>query len=274
MKHVAILCLVTTFASTGVASAAKADINPLGAVYELLDGLKAKILQEADVEAKAYREYYQWCDKTSQEIGFSIKTATAKKTALEAKIGELKSDIEVGTSKIEDLAAAVSSAQDELKEATAVRKEEAFDFAASEKELTSTIDTLDRAIAILEKEMAASPAAFAQINTKSLTSVVQTLGSIVEAAGFSSADSQKLTALVQNQQDQAESEDEDAPGAPAASVYENNSGSIVDVLESLKEKSESSLAAARKAEAESKQLRDVKRILERQGQSRHGCVGR
>merc|ERR1719230_991256 len=81
--------------------------------------------------------------------------------------------------------------------------------------------------------------------------VMQSLGAVVNAAGFSSSDRKHLLALVQSQQQQ-ESDDEDLElNAPAAAVYESHSGSIVDVLEDMKEKAEEELSELRKEEASS-----------------------
>jgi len=61
---------------------------------------------------------------------------------------------------------------------------------------------------------------------------------------LSSADSDRLTALVQSSQET----DEDEAGAPAAAVYEGHSGGILDVLGGLLEKAQTRLDDARKAE--------------------------
>merc|ERR1719262_175987 len=78
---------------------------------------------------------------------------------------------------------------------------------------------------------------------------------MVEASSISSADASKLTALIQsssNDQDSEES-DEDALGAPAAAVTENQSGGILDTLQGLLEKSESQLGKARNEETSAAQ---------------------
>merc|ERR1719242_150422 len=96
--------LVAAFAASLVAaSAEKAQENPLGEVIVLLDSLAAKIVKEGEAEAKAYKEYFDWCDDMSKSKGFEIKTADAKKEKLEAQIGNLASSITVSVSKIEDL---------------------------------------------------------------------------------------------------------------------------------------------------------------------------
>merc|ERR1719389_1513301 len=81
-----------------------------------------------------------------------------------------------------------------------------------------------------------------------MSELVQSLGAVVDAAGFSTADREKLVALVQGKQ----GDEEELAGAPAAATYKSHSGGIVDVLEDLKEKAEAELAEARKAESTTK----------------------
>merc|ERR1719405_429294 len=224
------------------------ESNPLGKVFELMSALETKIKAEGEAEAKAFKEFFAWCDEASQNINFEIQTSTKQKEKLEAKIGELTSAIDVSESKIEELAAAVSQAEGELSDATGIREKEAADFAASEKELVETVDTLDRAISIISTEMSKNPAALAQIDTSSMAGLVQSLSAVVDAAGFSTTDRQKLVALVQAKQGDEDSEF----GAPAASSYKSHSSGIIDVLEDLKEKAEGELSEARKAESNAK----------------------
>jgi len=230
------------------ASAATVESNPLGKVFELMSALEAKIVKEGEAEAKAFKEFFEWCDSASQNLNNEIKTGTTQKGKLEAKIGELTSDIDVAESQIEELSAAIAANEADLKDATGVRNKEAADFAASEKELVETVDTLDRAISIISTEMAKNPAALAQIDRSSMSSLIQSLGAVVDAAGFSTSDHQKLVALVQGK----EADEDTVLGAPAAATYKSQSGGIVDVLEDLKEKAEGELSDARKAESSAK----------------------
>merc|ERR1719456_1595087 len=89
-----------------------------------MSALEAKIVKEGEAEAKAFKEFFEWCDQASQNLNNEIKTAKKSQEKLTAKIGELTSDIDVATSKIEDLAAAVSTNDADLKDATAVRDKE------------------------------------------------------------------------------------------------------------------------------------------------------
>jgi chromosome segregation ATPase len=228
-------------------AAGASDSNPLGTVIALMDELTAKITADGEAEAKAFKEYFEWCDDVSKNTNFDITTAKTAIGKLEAHIADLSSNIDVSTSKIEGLASAVAENSGELKSATEIRNKEAADFAASEKELADSIDALDRAVNILNREMAKNPAALTQIDNTNMMSMLQSLSVVVDAAAFSNTDRAKLLALAQEHQET--NADEDDAGAPAAAVYKTHSTNIFDVLEDLKEKAEGELSALRKAES-------------------------
>merc|ERR1719230_1546611 len=77
---------------------------------------------------------------------------------------------------------------------------------------------------------------------KNANNIAQVLNTLVEGAAITSEDASKLTALVQSS-----SSDDDA-GAPAATVYQGQSGGIIQVLTDLLEKAQGQLADARNAE--------------------------
>jgi len=255
MKTAMLLLAFYAVSGTVTVSALQADANPLSKVYDLMDELVAKISSEGEAEAKAYKEYFAWCDDMAKNAGFEIKTAESKKEKLEAKIGELASSITVSVSKIEELVASIAADDAELKNATAIRKKENDEFTKNEAELMDCLDTLERAIGILSKEMEKNPAALAQIDTSSTERLVQTLGAVISAAGFAGADKSKLVALIQSQQ--GTGEDDQDTGAPAAAVYKSHSSGIIDVLEDMKEKAEAELSDLRKEETNSKHNYDM-----------------
>jgi len=227
------------------------ESNPLGKVLELMDGLTAKVTAEGEAEAKAFKEYFEWCDEVNTNTQFEIKAAKASKEKLEAKIAKLASDIEGAGTKIEELAKDISSATAELDEATAIRKKEHGEFVAAEKELVEGVDTLGRAIGILEKEMQKNPAMLAQVqSSEGFQGMLQSIQAVVDAASFSTRDRDHLLALVQSQHTAV---DEDLSlGAPAAANYKSQSGGIVEVLGDMKEKAEGELSELRKVETKSK----------------------
>ena len=73
-----------------------------------------------------------------------------------------------------------------------------------------------------------SPAAFAQVNTKSMANVIQALSAVLDAASFPSQDQTKLVALAQSQETDQSNDLELA--APAAATYTTHSGGIFDAL--------------------------------------------
>jgi len=235
--------------AASVSSALAVDSNPMSKVLELMDGLAAKINADGEKAAKTYKEYFEWCDDSAKNTQFAIKTATAEKEELEAKIAELAAKIETSTSKIEDLSGAIASDEKELKEATEIREKELAEFQKSEAELMDTVDTLGRAVGILEKELAKNAAAFAQVDTSNMKALAGALGAIVDGAAFAGVgvNKEKLMALVQQQQ--GDDDDDLDMGAPAAKVYESKGGSIVDVLADMKDKAEGELSDLRKAES-------------------------
>jgi len=243
MKSVCALALLAS-------SASAAKSNPLGEVISLMHDLSAKVTKDGEAEAKAYKEYFEWCDEVARNNNHETQTANTDKDQLEATIKELSAQIEANDSKIASLAADISTNSADLKAATEIREKEGTDFAASETELVSVIDTLGRAVTILERDMQKNPAALAQVANSGLDGVVQALSVLVDGAAFSVSDKQQLTALVQSQQN-ADADDGEL-GAPAAATYKTHSTGIFDVLEDLKEKAEAQLSELRKAEGAAK----------------------
>jgi len=113
------VCLLALLASAPLAAAS--DSNPLGKVIELMDSLTAKVTAEGEAEAKAFKEYFAWCDDAAANSHNEIKVGTNQKASLEATIGKASATIEACTSKIEDLSGSISADESELAEATAVR---------------------------------------------------------------------------------------------------------------------------------------------------------
>lgn len=232
-----------------IASAQAGETNPLAKVIELMDDCSAKAKADGEAEAKSFKEYFEWCDDTAKNSNFEIKTATASVEKLTSAIAKGASDIEVATSKIADLAASIAADEAELKGATEVRDKEAADFAKAEGELVDAVDTLTRAVGILEREMAKSASAFAQIDMSSMKKMLNGISTVIDAAAFSLRDRSKLLTLVQSSSEDDDSEE----GAPDAAAYENKSGGIVDILNDMKEKAEGELSELRKAEGNAKQ---------------------
>jgi len=250
---------LTIFGSCGAALAEQS--NPLGKVLELMNELSAKVVAEGEVEAEAFKEYFDWCDDTAKNGQFAIDDASKQKAKLEANIDKLSSEIQVAGVQIEELAGSIAQVESELKDATLIREKEHTDFMASESELVDAVDTLDRAVGILSKEAAKNPAALAQVDSSNMDGMLQAISTVLDAAAFNTRDQKKLAALVQSQS----ADDDSEVNAPAAATYKSHSGGIVEILEDMKEKAEGSLSDMRKSETTTKHNFDMlKQSLEDQ----------
>jgi len=220
-----------------VASANEA--SPIAKVIQMVSDLETKIIGEGEECQKTYEEFAEWCEETSKNVKFEIKTGKNEVASLKATIEKDTANIQTQESTIEDLAANIATDEADLKAATEIRDKENADFAAQEKDLVETIDIVERAIGIIEKEMNGGAA---MVQLKKATSVVDALKAMVDAQSLSAADSKRLTALVQS------SSDDDSEGAPDPAAYENQSGGVVGVLNDLLEKAQTELDQARAKE--------------------------
>jgi hypothetical protein len=236
---------ITLAAVVPAALADGTDTTPITKVLEMISGLQAKIVGEGTAAQKEYDEYAEWCEDRSKNVDYEIKTGKNNVEDLKAHIEEEKSTQAALNTKIEELAGGISTDDADLKAATGIRGKENSDFVAEEKELVDVVDTLNRAVRILSREMQKGGASMMQL--KSAKSIADALGVMVQASVFSSADASRLTALVQSSSES--DDDQEDTGAPAAAVYEGHSGGIVDILEGLLDKAETQLADARNAES-------------------------
>lgn len=223
---------------------AVAGAAPIDKVITMVGELEQKIIAEGEEAHQVYVEFSEWCEDTSKNVMYEIKTGKSDVESLKAEIAKEAANIDAQTAKIEELAGAISMDEADLKAATAIREKEAADFTAKEKDLVETVDTLERAVGIIEKEMKKGGAALAQFQKGA--GVIEALKAMVDAQSLSTADGSKLSSLIQNAQ---KSDDEDSDtGAPAAAAYENQSGGILDVLNDLLEKSQGELDKTRATE--------------------------
>jgi hypothetical protein len=240
--------LTLVLAASAFSSVQATNTDPIAKVLQMIGDLETKIIGEGNDAQKVYDEFAEFCEDRSKELGFEIKSGKAAKKDLEATIANEAAKQEGLTAKIEELSSAIAVDEADLKAATEIREKEQATFEAEEKELLDVIDTLQRAIGILEKEMAKSGAA-SMMQLKSASSVAQALAVMVEATSLSSADASKLTALLQN----SEESGDDSTGAPAAAVYKGKSGGIIETMQDLFEKAEAQLEEARATETKSVQ---------------------
>jgi hypothetical protein len=236
MKGAAMMSLL--LAAGALAPARANDASPIGKVLQLIGDLQSKIIGEGEKSQKVYEEFSEWCEERSKNLAYDIKTGKSEVTALKATISEEAAMIASLTTKAEQLASDIATDEADLKASTFIREKESADFAAEKAELMDIIDTLERAIGLLEKHSAS------MLQLKSAKNVADALDIMVGASMFSQADAKRLTALVQG----SEEDGGDNMGAPSAAVYEGHSGGIVATLTDLLEKAQTQLKDASSTE--------------------------
>jgi chromosome segregation ATPase len=219
--------------------------TPISKVLDLLAGLETKIGQEKAAAIKSFNEFSEWCEDQAKTFEYEINTGKGEAEKLKASIEEQAATASALTTQIDELSSSLAADEADVKAATEIRSKEAADFAAEEKELSEVIDTLDRAVSVLQRELSKGKSGSALLQGK-FSTATQALAAIIEASVLSAADASKLNSLLQTTQDSAD--DSLELGAPAAAVYESHSNNIVETLEGLSDKAQTQLSEARKVE--------------------------
>merc|ERR1712032_1544403 len=219
--------------------------SPITKVLQLMSDMQTKIIGEGEAAHAIYVEFAEMCEERSKNLQFEIKTGNGEVAELKAAIDEETALAASLDTKVEELTASIATDEADLEAATKIRAKENADFMAEEKELYEAIDALQRAIGILEREMAKHGASMMQI--RNAGSLAKTLQLLVEASSLTSADAKGIAALVQTQQ----GSDDTETGAPDPAVYKGQSGGIIDTLGDLLEKAESQLNELRNKETAS-----------------------
>merc|ERR1719305_2249106 len=190
-------------------------------------------------------EYTKWCDSESNEKEDAITSHKRTIGDLEAEIADASARIsELGT-EVEELAGKISGAESELGEATKLREEEKASFAASETELVDTVDSLERALVVLKRGQSFLQARDQEVMKK----MTMSLSKIIEANWVNKKDKAVVQSLLQSTSGE---NDEDLSLQPqaATSSYQSQGSGILDTISDMKDKAESTLSDARKAEME------------------------
>ena len=191
-------------------------------------------------------EYTTWCDEEANTKEDAITSSKRTIGDLEATIEDAKGSIVTLTSSIDELTTSISTSEAELDKATKLRNKEHDDFMASEKELVDTVDSLERAITVLKKNLG-----FLQNGrvSEALGASLSGLRKVVEASWVNAHQKAVLQSLLQTK---SEDSDEDLEFQPQGKTvaYESSSGGILDTIADMQSKAEESLSSTRKDEME------------------------
>jgi chromosome segregation ATPase len=230
--------------------AAVSAVTPIEKTIQLLDGLMAKIEKEGEHEGKMFEDFTKYCHDDSMNLEFSIKTGKSDAERSAAAVADNDAKIGAAEAKIEELTTSIATSEKDLASATTIREKEHADYVTLEADLQATVSMLERASAIIEREMAKT--GFIQ-GAESMQKIADALSAIVTSVGVNAADKAKVEALLQSQQKSGDEDLDFQPaGAPDPAAYKSKSGGILSVLEDLLEKAKAELAGAQKAEMNAK----------------------
>jgi len=221
-------------------------VSPVQKVIQLLDELKGKVASDLESESKLMEEYTMWCDEEANTKEDAITSSKRTIGDLKATIEDSKATIGTLTSTIDELTQKISSEEADLTAATEIRDKEHADFAASEKELVDTVDSLERATSVLKKNLGFMQTGKA---AKVLASVASGLSKIVEASWVNAHQKSVIQSLLQSQSGESDEDLSLQPQATSA-AYSSQSSGILDTIADMQEKAEESLSSSRKDEME------------------------
>jgi hypothetical protein len=235
------------FALLAVAFAS--GVSPIEKTIQLLEDLEAKVVKDGEAEAKVYEEFQEYCKDTAKETAFDIKTGKSGSERFSASVDDFVAKIGVAETKIGELSDAIASDSADLKSATAIRKKEYKDFMKVDADLGASVDMIERAIGILERELAKT--GFMQMDKTVFNKVMTAVQAVIDVSAVTNAaDAVKLQALIQASTN--EDDELSLSGAPDPAAYKSSSGGIISSLEDMLEKAKAQQSDAQKAEMEAK----------------------
>jgi len=228
---------MTRLATVIVGVAAASNDHPIGKVITMLKGLQEKASSEGKTEAIAYQKFETWCKTSTSELDESIadekstieeltntiEGATKEKAGLEKQISQV-------TKEIEHLEIAAKKAKD-------IRDKDAKLYTEADADFAATIKAVEDCIKALESADDTTDSDFLQTKVASVVALT--------AAVTTPEQQKRLEALLQTDPMAVK-----AAGDAAAHVdkYSFKSGSVIELLKTLKEKFEDERLAATKAE--------------------------
>jgi len=249
------ITLFLVFAAATTADAHTMKKSPIAKIVQMLSDMQAKGKTEKQEEQVRYASFEQFCKSTGGEKARSIAKGKEQLEQLGAAIAKAEADASVLGKEVTQHEGDVVTWKGELKKAQEERKKEHAAFNEAHKEYTASIDSVERALAHLEKNL---PGAASLAQTSSVFALLQVNGqkmpqkarkvlmSFLQIHDPDMARKAKEALL----QEAAEEGVDVAP--PEVATYESSSGGIVEMIEQLGSKFEDERMELEKREANAK----------------------
>lgn len=192
--------------------------TPVTKVIKMLHAMIVKGVEEKNAEEVAFAAFKQWSDGQRRVKTEDVQASDDAIEVFSAKIQKAESRIRSLTARVQELEEDMGRWKKDQSSASVVRQRETVDYQATAQDYSETLDALDRAITVLQKQQVDRPQAeeaLLQVKTRTLVPL---------------ATKHALTAFLQEVQPEELSYE-----APEANAYESHSGGIVEMLEKLKD---------------------------------------
>jgi len=155
MAKTLVLALALCTSMTGAVEQ-RERMNPVRKVVTMLQNLQAKVTEEGEAEKDLYDKFMCYCSTSGGDLGKSIADAEAKVAELGPAIKEAEEQMAQLKEDIESHKAEREAAKTAMAEATAIREKDAAAYAAENAESLANIESLNKAVAALDKGSAGS----------------------------------------------------------------------------------------------------------------------
>lgn len=232
-------------------------------VVDLLVELKGKVEADLQAEQVLMEEYSTWCDDEKTKTSYSIKDLKRQISEASATVEGESAKEDKFSSEVSELGPAIAGKESEMSEAKSVRAEENKAFLEKEKELVESEDMLRRAYGVIKRSMTGGSMSLVQqsqqvhgkMKNMNVQDAIKALSVIVEASWIDPTKADKLNKGLASLASAANDDDLSlAQQAPQATVknYESQSGSILSVVDDLREEVAENLRKVRNSETNSR----------------------
>jgi len=260
------------------ASANEAKATPIGKVVELLEVLEHQLQEDATADGLVFKEYTAWSHNLTVTLNRVIEETSEKVAQLQSALGEQEALQDGLVIKIDTVAGALASVEKDKKTASDVRAKERKEFDATQATLVQAIDELERSLMVLGKAApensngdsllqgasAAQPPLTLSAVAEKLRKTLQqgsgdlklsmaqreTLDSFIRRASHKERGQRSANGRGARQAIATDFLQVRSQADPEYGQYESQSGSALDLIQSVLDESKGQLEEARKSEGE------------------------
>jgi len=233
----AVLCVQPIAASQTTSAVKKVII--------MLEDMSATAKAEKKNEEVAFAKFSTWCANEQPSLAAEVKKNGEQIELLQTETSKLDSDVKDLQATIAELQSTVVAHEANKKAETAQRETDHADFVTESKDYEESVDALERAIFVLQKQN------FDRPGTEAALLQLTTRPELPEKA-------KNMLAAFLSMMGKAKQEPAGLSyQAPEANAYEFQSGSIIDLLKKLKGEFSAKLGDCQKEEMNSKHAYDM-----------------